>query len=103
MIDREGTPYLHLSIHEICSGRVGPAVWCYHGHGDSNISLLRPMKSMTNALGITFGVHSSTHTQLFDISTSIEKDYPLTEAGRLNYHRELSLGTEFKDISLSRI
>ena len=103
MIDREGTPYLHLSIYEIRSCRVGPAVWCYHGHGDSNISLLRPMKSTTNALGITFGVHSSTHTQLFDVFTGTEKDYPLTEAGRLNYHRGLNLSTEFKDISMSRI
>lgn len=101
MIDREGTPYLHLSIHEIIrSCRVGPAVWCYHGHGDSNISLLCPMISTTNALGITFGVHSSTHTQLFDVSTGTEKDYPLMEAGRLNYHRGLNLSTEFKDISV---
>ena len=82
--------YLHLSIHEIHSYRVGPALWTYHHYGRSNIFELRPMKSTTNALGITFGVHSKSHMELFDISTDGKKDsYPLVEPGQLNYGRQL--------------
>ena len=83
--------YLHLSIHEIHSYRVGPALWTYHHYGRSNIFQLLPMNSTTNALGITFGVHSKSRIELFDVSTNGTKDtYPLVEAGQLNYGRQLN-------------
>ena len=83
--------YLHLSIHEIHSYRVGPALWTYHHYGHSNIFYLQPMKSATSALGITFGVHTSSCMELFDVSTDGEEDsYPLVEAGQLNYGRQLN-------------
>jgi hypothetical protein len=85
--------YLHLSIHEIHSYRVGPALWTYDHYGHSNIFQLQPMKSTTNALGITFGVHSESRMELFDISTEAKKGcYPLIEAGQLNYSRKLNNG-----------
>ncbi|EDR01123.1 uncharacterized protein LACBIDRAFT_312432 [Laccaria bicolor S238N-H82] len=74
---------LHLSIHEICSYRFGPALWTYHGDGHSSIPGLHWMKSNTNTLGITFGLSSRDHMELFDID--IEGDYPLIEVGRMNY------------------
>ena len=85
--------FLHLSIHEIHSYRIGPALWTYHGYGHSNIFKLRPMKSTTNALGITFGVHSKSRMELFDVSTNAKEDtygYPLVEAGQLNYSQQLN-------------
>ena len=83
--------FLHLSIHEIHSYRVGPALWTYHHYGHSNIFQLQPIKSTTNALGITFGVHSKSRMELFDVSTDGKKDsYPLVEAGQLNYGRQLN-------------
>ena len=82
--------YLHLSIHEIHSYRVGPALWTYHNHGRSNIFQLQPMKSTTNALGITFGVHRTSRMELFDVSTDGKDSYPLVEAGQLNYSRKLN-------------
>jgi hypothetical protein len=83
--------YLRLSIHGIHSYRVGPALWTYDHYGHSNIFELQPMKSTTNALGITFGVHSESHMELFDISTDAKKgSYPLVEAGKLNYGRKLN-------------
>ena len=88
-----GTPdryLLHLSIHEIHAYRVGPALWTYDDYGYSNIFGLQPMKSTTNTLGITFGVDSKSHMELFDISTDAEKDsYPLVKSGQLNYGRWL--------------
>ena len=83
--------YLHLSIHEIHSYHVGPALWTYHDYGHSNIFQLQAMKSTTNALGITFGVDSKTRMELFDVSSDAKKDrYPLVEAGQLNYSRQLN-------------
>ena len=84
--------YLHLSIHEIHSYRVGPALWTYHNYGYSNIFELQPMKSTTNALGITFGVDSKSYMKLFNISTDTKEDchYPLVEAGQMNYSRQLN-------------
>jgi hypothetical protein len=82
--------FLHLSIHEIHSYRVGPALWTYHSYGYPNIFELQAMKSTTNALGITFGVDSKSHMELFDVSTDAKEDsYPLVEAGQLNYSRWL--------------
>jgi hypothetical protein len=83
--------YLHLSIHEIHSYRVGPALWTYHNYGHSNILELQPMKSTTNSLGITFGVHSKSRMELFNVSTDAKEDsYPLVEAGQLNYSRQFN-------------
>jgi len=84
--------YLHLSIHEIHSSyRVGPALWTYDDYGHSNIFQLQPMKSTTNALGITFGIDSEDRMELFDVSTDAKEDsYPLVEAGKLNYSRHLN-------------
>jgi hypothetical protein len=83
--------YLHLSIHEIRSYRVGPALWTYHNYGHSNILELQPMKSTTNSLGITFGVHSKSRMELFNVSTDAKEDsYPLVEAGQLNYSRQFN-------------
>ena len=83
--------YLHLSIHEMHSYRVGPALWTYHHYGRSDIFQLQPMKSTTNALGITFGVDSRSRMELFDISSDAkERSYPLVEAGQLNYGRQLN-------------
>ena len=60
--DDTGTPlYLYLSIHEIRSYRVGPALWTYNDRGHSNINHLQVMTSHTNTLGITFGVDHKTH------------------------------------------
>jgi hypothetical protein len=87
--DDETWDYLHLSIHEIRSYRVGPALWTYHDYGHSNIFKLCPMKSTTNPLGITFGVHSESCMELFDISTDAKDSYPLVKAGQLNYGREV--------------
>jgi len=87
----ETCDYLHLSIHEIHSYRVGPALWTYHNYGHSNIFQLQPMKSTTNALGITFGIDFKDHMELFDVSTDAkENSYPLVEAGKLNYSRHLN-------------
>ena len=89
--DDETWHYLHLSIHEIRSYHVGPALWTYHDYGHSNIFELQAMKSTTNALGITFAVDSKTRMELFDVSSDAKKDrYPLVEAGQLNYSRQLS-------------
>jgi hypothetical protein len=88
LINAEAGRCLHLSIHEICSYRFGPALWTYHGDGHSNIEGLHCMKSTTNTLGITFGLSSRGHMELFDID--IEGDYPLIEVGRMNYDQRLS-------------
>ena len=83
--------YLHLSIHEIHSYRIGPALWTYHKYGHPNIFQLQSMKSTTNALGITFRVDSETHMELFDISTDAQEDsYPLVNVGQLNYSQQLN-------------
>ena len=85
--------FLHLSIHEIRvhSFRIGPALWTYHDYGHSNIFQLQPMKSTTNALGITFGVYSKSRMEQIDVSTDAkEDDYPLVDAGQLNYSRQLN-------------
>ena len=79
--------YLYLSIHEIRSYRVGPALWTYNDRGHSNINRMQLMTSHTNTLGITFGVDHKTHMKLFDVST--KADYPLIEVGKLNYNRYL--------------
>ena len=82
--------FLHLSVHEIHSYRVGPALWTYHKYGHSNIFKLQPMKSTTNALGITFGVDSTSCMELFDVSIDTKEDsYPLVKAGKLSYSRKL--------------
>jgi hypothetical protein len=88
--DDQTWDYLHLSIHEIHSYHVGPALWTYHSYGYLNIFQLRPMKTTTNALGITFGVHSQSCMELFDISTDAKDSYPLVKAGQLNYGREIN-------------
>ena len=89
--DDETWHYLHLSIHEIRSYHVGPALWTYHDYGHSNILQLQPMISTTNTLGITFGVDSKSCVELFDISTNAKEDsYPLVEAGKSNYNRQLN-------------
>lgn len=83
--------YLHLSIHEIHSYRVGPALWTYHDYGHSDIFALQPMKSTTNALGITFGLDFTSCMELFDVSTDAKEDrYPLVKAGQLKYSRQLN-------------
>ncbi|KIJ95325.1 hypothetical protein K443DRAFT_683104 [Laccaria amethystina LaAM-08-1] len=82
--------YLHVSVHEIHSYCVGPALWTYHNYGRSNIFQLQPMKSTTNALGITFGVDFKSHMKLFAVSTDTKDRYPLVEAGQLNYSRQLN-------------
>ena len=51
------------------------------------------MKSTTNTLGITFGLSSRRHKELFDID--IEGDYPLIEVGRMNYDQRFSDGGSF--------
>jgi hypothetical protein len=84
----EAQPCLHISIHEICSCRFGPALWTYHGGGHSNIERLHWMKSTTNTLGITFGPSCKGHMELFDID--VEGEYPLIEVGRMNYDQWLS-------------
>lgn len=81
---------LHLSIHEICSSRFGPALWTYHGDGHSSIPMLHWMKSTTNTLGIAFGLRCKGHTELFDID--LEGNYPLIEVGRMNYDQRFSDG-----------
>ncbi|KIJ95327.1 hypothetical protein K443DRAFT_11464 [Laccaria amethystina LaAM-08-1] len=83
--------HLHLSIHEIHSYRVGPALWTYHNYGGSDILELQPMESTTNALGITFGLHSESRMEVFDVSTDAKEDSdPLVKAGQLNYSRKLN-------------
>ena len=85
--------YLHLSIHEIHSYRIGPPLWTYQGYGHSDIFELQPMKSTTNPLGITFGLHSKSRMELSDVSTNAKEDafgYPLVKAGQLNYRRQLN-------------
>ena len=88
--DDETWHYLHLSIHEIHSYRIGPALWTYHDYGHSNIFQLQQMKSTTNALGITFGVYSTSFMELFDVSIDTKDSYPLVKAGKLNYSRKLN-------------
>jgi len=85
-------PYLHLSIHEICSdNRVGPVLWFFRGHGshgDLNSFHLKLIKSTQNALGITCGVRFVDHWKLFDISTTdidASDNFPLTESGRIDF------------------
>jgi hypothetical protein len=86
--DSTGAPlYLYLSIHEIRSYRIGPALWTYNDGGHSNIYHLQLMTSHTNTSGIAFGVDHKTHMKLFDVST--EADYPLIEVGKLNYNQHL--------------
>ena len=88
---RQNCYTLRLSIHEIRAYRVGPILWTkFQGYG-SNAFQMQPMKSTTNTLGITFGLNSESHMELFDVSTDTTKDGPLfVKSGQLNYGRQLS-------------
>ena len=108
---RSYLPYLHLSIHEICSdNRVGPVLWSFNGSVDGhfNINDLELIKSAENALGITFGMQFDDHWNLlFDLST-IDNDtsynFPLIESGRIDFNLELYLKPQCgKSFGLSQV
>ena len=89
---RSDLPYLHLSIHEICSeNRVGPALWSFNGSVDGHCDIydLELMKSTENALGITLGERMDDHWKLFDISTTdtdASDKFPLIESRGLDFY-----------------
>ena len=50
--------HLELSIHESLHYRVGLALWTYRGDSDKpDLDDLKPLRSPTNILGITFDKH----------------------------------------------
>ena len=50
--------HLELSIHESLHYRVGPALWTYRGDSDKpDLDDLKPLRSPTDTLGITFDKH----------------------------------------------
>jgi hypothetical protein len=66
--------HLELSIHEICHYRVGPALWTYREDSDKrDLDNLKPLRSPTDILGITFDKHCMVQIKLFAVKFDHER------------------------------
>ena len=82
--------HLELSIHEILHYRVGPALWTYRGDSDNpDLDDLKPLRSPTDVLGITFDNHCIRQMQLLAVHFDYERYHHLLidEAELLLWYR----------------
>lgn len=87
--------HLELSIHESLHHRVGPALWTYRGDSDKpDLDDLKPLRSPTDILGITFGKQCMIQMKLFAMEFDDDRYRHLLfdEAELPHFDRGIALG-----------
>ena len=87
--------HLKLSIHERLHYRVGPALWTYRRDSDKpDLDDLKPLRSPTDTLGITFDKHCIIQMKLFAMEFDDDRYRHLLidEAELPHLHRGITLG-----------